>query len=144
MTIVLIIILIISIIGFIFGIQEIILGIKSKNWMKINVEITKSQVLEERIGTGKTWTPEVEYKFIHDNQEILCTEPNFKKLNCSSPHDSEQFIKKYKVGSIHEAYLNEKKPEKSVLETGISQSGYGYTIISIIIFTFILIKLITQ
>ena len=124
------------------GIKGMLKGNRSKSWSMIDGEIIKSKMKQSRESQKKYWEPKIKFKFTYQGKEYVCKAERFKNLNCGSPHDTENLLKKYSKGSVHKIYVSPLNPEESVLECGANEDdtmtiGFGILMIGFSIVGFI-------
>lgn len=113
----------------------------SASWPTAEGRVTKSEVTYSTDSdNGDSYSPKITYSYKVNNTNFINSTIKFGENSYSSRNKANGIAAGYPVGKNVTVYYDPKKPERSVLEPGVS--GGSYIVIGIGVF-FILITLIT-
>jgi len=113
----------------------------SASWPTADGTITKSEVsLSTDADGGETYSPEINYSYNINNTNFINNTIKFGENSYGNRRKAEVIAGDYPIGKNVTVYYDPEKPERSVLEPGLSAGSY--IVIGIGIF-FILITLVT-
>lgn len=113
----------------------------SESWPTADGVVIRSEVTRSTDAEGSdSYSPEITYAYTVNNEQLANKTIKFGENSYSNRRKAEEIANSYPVGRNVTVYYDPEKPDKSVLEPGVSAGSY--IVIGIGVF-FILITLIT-
>jgi hypothetical protein len=104
-----------------FGAWQICREFAPRKWSKVAGTIVSSRVDVTQTGYGdKTFAPVVEYEYRFNEQAFKSSRRRLRHFSSGQSVDAEAICARYPAGSSVTVFVNPSRPEKSVLEYGIS------------------------
>ncbi|HPN84910.1 MAG TPA: DUF3592 domain-containing protein [Victivallales bacterium] len=118
---------------------------ESRNWPFVEGIIKVSSVqFEDRVGQKGMYSAEIMYEYAVDGKIYNSNKISALKSSSTSPNEARELVNKYPVNSKIKVYYSPADPQRSLLETGVSQAmwllmliGPIFLIIGLLILIFI-------
>jgi len=112
-------------------------------WPQSTGKIVKSEPLRQYVGQGREEVlPIIEYEFDYQGRSVRTSHWRFGNFSVGNNISSGAVISRYPIGSSVTVFVNQRRPEKSVLESSISALcwvPFGFGLIFVAIFLLVIL-----
>lgn len=97
----------------------------SASWPKAQSVITESRVRHSRDSDGgNSYQPKISYEYSVKNLNYKNQTIKFGENSYSNHSDAEYYVSRYPIGQRVSVFYDPKRPDKSVLEPGVTSGSY--------------------
>jgi hypothetical protein len=97
----------------------------SASWPKVSGRVTDAFVNHSQDAEGgNSYSPEVSYTYVVDERPFQGSRIKFGELSYSSRNRAQEIVNRYPVGQPVAVYHDPDRPERAVLEPGVSGGSY--------------------
>jgi hypothetical protein len=108
-----------------FGAWQIWREFTPRKWSKVAGTIVSSRMDATQTGHSETvFTPVIEYEYLFDGRSFKSSRRRMRHYASGQRADAEAVRSRYPVGSGVTVFVNPAKPEKSVLEYGVTRLSW--------------------